>query len=93
MAVAISIGFLYRVTQVGSQPLSSDQTAAWVASCERGSGGVVNCGCVLARLEGAGYTSYNALRDFAQRLHTEETSGTPGPATAALRSAVIGCRS
>jgi uncharacterized RDD family membrane protein YckC len=92
VSLVLSVLFLYQVSEAGSRPMSAVQNAEWVAGCDRTAQGLFDCQCALTRLESAGYTSLNALRDLDARAREEELAGTPGTAAAALRAAILPCR-
>jgi uncharacterized RDD family membrane protein YckC len=91
-ATAMSLLFVYGLTQVGNRPLDATQTAGWVAGCARTAGGVVDCQCVLTQLQAAGYNTLNQIRDLEVQVQAERAAGQLGSAATTLREALIPCR-
>lgn len=92
-ALAFSCLAIYGIAEAGRQPLSSTQQAEFVAGCERSSGGLVlNCGCLLNRLEADGYNSLNSLTALIQQAENERVYGQLGTARSELTAAAAACR-
>lgn len=93
LAMLFSAVFVYRVAESGNQPLNATQRAEFIAGCERSSGAaLVDCGCLLSRLEAGGYVSVNSLRNLMAQAGSEELNGQAGPARNVLAGAVLACR-
>jgi hypothetical protein len=53
---------------------------------------VANCGCVLDRLEAAGYNTMGAMRELADHEREDAASGTLGSDSRNAVAAVNACR-
>ena len=93
VALVISIGTVYVAAEAGNQPLTDTQRSGFIGACQAGvPGQLVDCGCVLSRIEAAGYDSPNAIRDLFRRADSELLSRTTGKARFELTDAVNACR-
>jgi uncharacterized RDD family membrane protein YckC len=93
LAMLFSALFVYEVAEAGNRPLNSVQQAQFVAGCERSSGAaVVDCGCLLTRLEADGYNTLNSLKDLVAQASSEELNGQDGPARRELATTSDACR-
>jgi uncharacterized RDD family membrane protein YckC len=93
VATAFSALSLFAVTQAGSQPLNSTQQAQFIAGCQNNPGSqFLDCGCLLNRLEAAGYVTPKALEDLIAQAEAVTPQGSPNAARAALVNAARPCR-
>jgi uncharacterized RDD family membrane protein YckC len=93
VATAFSALSLFSVTQAGSQPLNSTQQAQFIAGCQNNPGSqFLDCGCLLNRLEAAGYVTPKALEDLIAQAEAVTPEGSPNAARAALVNAARPCR-
>lgn len=91
-ALAISAFAAIGIAEAGHEPLSSAQQAQFVTGCENTGGAVVDCQCVLNRLEADGYTTLDSLRAVISQAQAERTSGQPGVALRELTNVTLACR-
>lgn len=93
LALAVSCLGVYGVVEAGRQPLSSAQQAQFVSGCERSAGAqVINCQCLLNRLEADGYNTPDSLNSLVQDAQNERFYGQSGSARTELTSAALACR-
>jgi uncharacterized RDD family membrane protein YckC len=93
LAMLLSALFVYGVAESGNRPLDATQQAEFIAGCERSSGAaLVNCGCLLSRLEADGYDTPNSLRNLMVQDSSEQLNGQNGPARRELVAAALACR-
>jgi uncharacterized RDD family membrane protein YckC len=92
-AVLVSALTVVGITEAGHQPLNSVQTAEFISSCQNSpGGGVIDCQCLLGRLEADGYNTLDSLKKLESDGEAEAASGTVGPASVAVRNAALACR-
>ena len=91
VALAFSALLAVAVAEAGHQPLTSAQTAQFVAGCEASTQGIVNCRCVLTRLEADGYVTLDELNTLFQQGQEERTTGQPGQARNELTTVGFAC--
>jgi hypothetical protein len=92
LALAISVFAVIGVAEAGHAPLSSTQEAQFVAGCEHTAGGIVDCQCLLTRLEADGYTSLDSLKTVFEQAQAERLSGQAGTARNELTADALACR-
>jgi uncharacterized RDD family membrane protein YckC len=93
LAAVVSALFAYGLAESGNQPLNATQGAQFITGCERSAAAaVVDCGCLLSRLEADGYNTLNSLKDLIAQLTSEQANGQNGPARNEVISAGLGCR-
>jgi uncharacterized RDD family membrane protein YckC len=92
LALAFSSLMVYGIAEAGRGPLSGTQQAQFVASCENAIGGVVDCQCLLNRLEADGYDSVDSLNGLLQAARTERFYGQAGKAQVELTTNAAACR-
>jgi uncharacterized RDD family membrane protein YckC len=93
LALAFSTLLVFGIAESGHQPLTNTQQAQFVAGCERSSGAlVVDCQCLLNRLEAHGYGTPASLSALVQEAQSERLSGTPGAAERELTADGFACR-
>ncbi len=92
LALAVSVFDVVKIVNAGTQPLTSEQQAAFVSNCESGSNGLINCQCLLSRLEADGYTTVNGIDALVEQARSEELTGQTGAARTELTSAGLACR-
>ena len=93
VALFMSALSIFGIARSSSRPLTAADRAGFMTACERSSmGSVANCGCVLDRLEAAGYHTTEALRDLANHERQDTASGTLGPDSRNAIAAVNACR-
>ncbi len=92
IALFASVGNVLAIVRAGSEPLTSSQQVAFVAGCERTSGRVINCQCLLNQLEAHGYTTANGIVSLIQQARAEEFSNQSGSARTEMTSDGLACR-
>lgn len=93
LALAYSVVGVYAVAGAGHKPLSGTQEAQFVQGCEESaSGAVLNCQCLLNRLEADGYNTLSSLQSLYQQAQNEELYGQSGKARSELTTDALGCR-
>jgi uncharacterized RDD family membrane protein YckC len=93
LAFVVSLVFVWGVLEYGKQPLSSTQTARFIAGCERGPASqLFDCGCVLSHLEADGYVTLDSLAGLVNQARSEQFVRQPGAASRTVATAVSGCR-
>ena len=92
LALAVSVVDVIAIVNAGNTPLSSAQQASFVAGCEQTSGGVIDCQCLLNRVEADGYTTANSINSFLADARAEQSSNQPGTARSQLVAAALACR-
>jgi hypothetical protein len=91
-ALAISAFAAIGVAEAGHQPLTSFQQAQFVTGCENTGGAVVDCQCLLNRLQADGYTTLDSLRAVIGQAQAERSSGESGTALNELTTDTLACR-
>jgi uncharacterized RDD family membrane protein YckC len=92
-AVLLSAATFYAVAEAGKQPLTSAQTADFIAGCERSAAAqLVSCTCLLNQLEADGHVTLSGLRALVAEGQAERLAGRPGPSTRTLTAAALACR-
>jgi uncharacterized RDD family membrane protein YckC len=91
-AFAISALAAIGIATAGHQPLTSSEQEQFVSGCANSGGAVVDCRCLLIRLEGDGYATLDSLRSVLARAEAERTSGEPGAALRELTADALACR-
>lgn len=86
VAIAFSALTVFGIVNAGNAPLDSAQAARFVAGCDASSHGVIDCQCILTRLEADGYNSINGLKSVMEQAQAERLSGEQGPALAELQT-------
>lgn len=92
LAFAFSAIGVVSVVEAGRQPLSALQQAQFVTGCENSTHGVVDCQCVLNRLEADGYNSLDDLKSVLQQAQTEQLYGQSGTARAEVLDDATACQ-
>jgi uncharacterized RDD family membrane protein YckC len=92
VALAISALATLGIAEAGSRPLTSTQTAQWLAGCQHASAGVVDCRCLLNRLEADGYDNLRQLTDVVEQARAERLVGQAGNARTELTAVAVACR-
>lgn len=92
LALAISAFAAIGMAETRHQPLNSSQQAQFVTGCENTGGAVVDCQCLLNRLEADGYTTLDSLRAVIAQAQTERISGESGGALNELTGDTLDCR-
>lgn len=91
IAAAVTLLMFYGLSKA-QPPLTSTQTAQFIAGCQETIGAAnVDCGCLLKHLEAEGYVSMNSLHDLMLRVSSEETNSQFGPARETLYAATVAC--
>jgi uncharacterized RDD family membrane protein YckC len=91
-ALAISVFAVLSIAEAGHQPLSGTQQAQFVAGCNNSSGGLIDCQCLLNRLEADGYDTLDSLESVVQEAANERFYGQSGRARSELTSDGLACR-
>jgi hypothetical protein len=91
LALAFSTFAVITIADAGGQPLTPSQQAEFVAGCNRTSGALLDCQCLLNRLEGDGYVTPASLDTLAQQANEERLSGQQGTARSNLTTAALAC--
>jgi uncharacterized RDD family membrane protein YckC len=92
-AVAVSALSFYAVAEAGKQPISSTETANFIAGCERSSAAqFVSCSCLLSQLEADGYVTLAGMRSLVIDAQSQRASGQVGPAEKKIQTAAQVCR-
>jgi uncharacterized RDD family membrane protein YckC len=92
LALAISVFAVIAVAEAGHRPLSSSQEAQFVAGCNNTSGGLIDCQCLLNRLEADGYDSVDSINSVVQQAESERLYGQSGTARSELTADALSCR-
>ena len=92
LALAISALLGFSLVEAGHQPLSSVQQAQFVTGCENTGGAIVDCRCLLDRLEADGYNTLDRLTNLEDQARAERTSGASGAALTELTRDTLACR-
>lgn len=93
IATVLSAGSVFAIAQAGTRPLDSAQQAQFIAGCQNSPGGqVIDCGCLLNRLEAAGYDTPKSLGGLFAQAQTLTGASSPSPARAVLTTAAGECR-
>jgi uncharacterized RDD family membrane protein YckC len=93
LGVIASAFLIVGIVNAGNQPLTSAQQAEFITGCDNSAGAqVIDCSCLLNRLEGAGYNTLNSLQGVVLSAESEERDGTFGSARAAVAGAAQACR-
>jgi hypothetical protein len=91
VAVLLSAAFAYQVSQAGTQPLTAEQQAEFVAGCQA-SNSTIDCTCLLTQLQAAGYDSLNSLNSIMAEGEAAVADSRPSEMPPALLGAVRACR-
>jgi uncharacterized RDD family membrane protein YckC len=92
-ATAVSVIAVWSMANAGSQPLTSRDQAQFLAGCQNSPGGqLLDCGCLLTRLEADGYDTPNDLANLFARAQTLTVQGVTNPARIVLLNAARACR-
>jgi hypothetical protein len=93
VALFASAAFICGVVHSDSRHLTAADRAGFIAECEKSAtGSVANCGCVVDRLEAAGYNTVGAMRELAEHEREDAASGTLGPDSRNAGAADNACR-
>jgi hypothetical protein len=84
VATGLSILATIGILRAGQEPLTTTQQAQFVAGCENTGGAVIDCQCLLDRLQADGYTSIDSLKSVVSDARAERADGQGGPALAEL---------
>jgi uncharacterized RDD family membrane protein YckC len=90
-ALAVSLVAVVGIAEAGHQPLTSTEQAQFVAGCENTGGAVIDCQCLLNRLESDGYTTPDSLRAVFSQAEAERINGESGTARNELTTDAIAC--
>jgi uncharacterized RDD family membrane protein YckC len=92
-ATLVSALFVYGVLESGQQPFSGAQQAAFVTGCQNTPAGqLVDCGCLLSRLEAAGYVTPDSVRTLVVEAQAERAAGGSGTSERTFLAAIGACR-
>lgn len=92
LALLFSVGDIVAIVNAGNGPVTSVQQAQFVSGCENGSHGLINCQCLLSRLEADGYTTVNSINTVVEQARSEALAGQTGAARTELANDGIACR-
>jgi uncharacterized RDD family membrane protein YckC len=93
LGVLASAVLIIGIIVAGGQGLTTAQQSEFITACDNSAGGqVVDCSCLLNRLEAAGYDSAGSLQEMEQAADYGATEGTLGAARAVLVNAAQACR-
>jgi uncharacterized RDD family membrane protein YckC len=92
LALILSAANVIAIANAGNQPLTSDQQAQFVSNCANGTHGLVDCQCLLNRLEADGYTSANDINTLVAQARSEELAGQTGTARTEVVNDTLACR-
>jgi uncharacterized RDD family membrane protein YckC len=92
VALLLSVGVVIDIVTYNSQPLNSVQRAQWIAGCEQGNQASIDCQCVLAQLESAGYNTVDKLSSLDLDARQAELTDNRAEIPVALTDAFLTCR-
>lgn len=93
LATLVSAASAYAIFESGKQPFSRAQQAAFVAGCERTAAGqLVDCACLLNRLEAAGYITADSIRALVVEAQAQGAAGGSGPSRRTFVAVTDACR-
>ncbi|HTX32768.1 MAG TPA: RDD family protein [Solirubrobacteraceae bacterium] len=92
LAFLVSVLYIVAIVNAGNQPLTPAQGLAFIQGCERTSNGVINCDCLLDRLQADGYNTLNSLNGLMQQVRSEEFANQTGSARTEVTNAALACR-
>ena len=92
LALFFSVANVLAIVRAGNESLTPAQQAGFVGGCERTSGSILNCQCLLNQLEAHGYTTLNSLDSLMQQARAEEFSNQSGSARTEVTSDALACR-
>lgn len=92
LALLFSVGDVVAIVNAGNAPLTSEQQAQFVTNCDAAAHGLVNCQCVLSRLEADGYTTVNSIETVSEQARSEQLADQTGAARTEMTNDVLGCR-
>jgi len=91
LAVLLSAAFVYQVSSAGTQPLTAEQQAEFISSCQAGSPPGTDCTCILTQLQAGGYDSLNSLNGLLAQSQAAAIDRRPSEMPQALVGAVRAC--
>lgn len=92
VALALSILATIGILRAGHEPLTTTQQAQFVTGCENTDGALVDCQCLLNRLQADGYTSVDSIKSLSSDGAAERAAGQRGPALVELTADALACR-
>ena len=91
-ALAYSCLGIYGIAEAGHQPLSGAQEAEFISGCQNSATGqLLDCQCLLTRLEADGYNTPASLQTLVQDAQAERLYGQSGTARTELTTVAFAC--
>jgi uncharacterized RDD family membrane protein YckC len=92
LALLFSVADVLAIVNARNAPLTSEQQAQFVTNCDAAAHGLLDCQCVLSRLEADGYTTANSINAVAEQSRSEELTNQTGAARTEMTNDVLACR-